>query len=72
MDYLTNTQKYTPELKINPKMGGKGEFYLFQLIESEKTEKVVFSNSSLLHPSAVNGRIIEETKYLDIEKNLKI
>lgn len=71
MDYLTNTKKYTPELKINPKMGGKGEFYLFQIIDS-KTEKAVFSNSSLLHPDAINGRIIEETKYLDIEKNLKI
>lgn len=68
MNYLT-TKNLTPELKINPKVGGRREFFLYQTFQDGKPEQIIYSNSEVLHPNAVKGQFSEEI-YEELEEKL--
>ena len=59
------TLRYT----FNPMKGGKGDFFLFKVIDGKN--KAIFSNKKDLHPEAIHGMNITSKNSNDIIKKLK-
>jgi len=70
MGYL-NKNNIETDLKVNSKQGGKGEFYLFQIVEGQsQKENIIYSNHPQLHPEAVTGSL-NENIFEDLKNKLR-
>jgi hypothetical protein len=66
-----NNEGYDVNYTVEPKSGGKGEYYIYK-VNSDETKKIVFSNNRNLHASqgAFIGSSIRTTNVNEVVKNI--
>ena len=62
---------FNVDLHLVPKSGGRGEFYLFQVLENEKSN-AIFSNNRSLYPNAINSYSMSSKYFSDYKSKLQI